>query len=41
MQSGKPSLALLKATRAGTYPFSCGIPGHREAGMVGTLIVEP
>jgi nitrite reductase (NO-forming) len=25
---------------AGTYEFYCSIPGHREAGMVGTLIVQ-
>lgn len=24
----------------GTYEFHCAIPGHREAGMVGTLTVE-
>ena len=24
----------------GTYEFYCAIPGHREAGMVGSLIVE-
>lgn len=24
----------------GTYTFFCTIPGHRPAGMVGTLIVE-
>lgn len=25
---------------AGTYKFICTVPGHKEAGMVGTLIVE-
>lgn len=25
---------------AGSYEFYCGIPGHREAGMVGTLTVQ-
>jgi plastocyanin len=25
---------------AGTYEFYCSIPGHKEAGMVGTLVVE-
>jgi uncharacterized cupredoxin-like copper-binding protein len=23
----------------GTYEFYCSIPGHRESGMVGTLVV--
>jgi uncharacterized cupredoxin-like copper-binding protein len=27
-------------TKAGTFDFSCLIPGHREAGMFGTIIVE-
>ncbi len=28
-------------TQAGTYTFYCGAYGHKNAGMVGTLIVEP
>lgn len=41
MPSGKEALALFKAPDApGTYEFYCGVPGHREAGMVGTLIIE-
>ena len=24
----------------GSYEYDCNIPGHREAGMVGTLVVE-
>ena len=27
-------------TEVGTYTIYCGLPGHREAGMVGTLIIE-
>jgi uncharacterized cupredoxin-like copper-binding protein len=25
---------------AGTYEFYCNVPGHKEAGMVGTLTVQ-
>ena len=28
------------ATRAGTYEIYCAVAGHRESGMVGTLVVE-
>ncbi len=28
------------AMAAGTYEFYCSIPGHREAGMKGTLVVQ-
>ncbi|OFX29312.1 MAG: hypothetical protein A2Z07_08965 [Armatimonadetes bacterium RBG_16_67_12] len=30
-----------RADRPGQYVFFCGIPGHREAGMTGKVIVAP
>jgi plastocyanin len=41
MPTGTPALALFTPTAPGTYTFYCRIPGHMEAGMKGTLIVEP
>jgi uncharacterized cupredoxin-like copper-binding protein len=29
-----------KFSKAGTFEFGCLIPGHREAGMHGTVVVE-
>jgi plastocyanin len=40
MPSNAPALALFTPTKPGTYTFYCRIPGHTEAGMAGTLIVE-
>ncbi len=31
----------LSATRPGTYEFYCSEPGHREAGMVGRIVITP
>lgn len=28
------------ADQSGTFEYVCSVPGHQEAGMVGTLIVE-
>lgn len=37
-QGGSKTLKL--TLKAGTYKFSCSIPGHRAAGMEGTLTVQ-
>jgi len=37
---GETSEGTLTDTAAGTYEFYCTVPGHKEAGMVGTLTVE-
>jgi plastocyanin len=37
---GGSSLVLFRPTEPGTYTFYCELPGHREEGMQGTLIVE-
>jgi uncharacterized cupredoxin-like copper-binding protein len=37
---GEPGEILWKFTKAGTFEFACLIPGHREAGMVGRVVVK-
>ena len=40
IEAGQQSTLEFKATQAGTYTFYCTIAGHKEAGMVGKLIVK-
>lgn len=37
---GKTSEILWRFSKAGTFEFACLIPGHREAGMHGTVTVK-
>ena len=36
----KSAEILWKFTNAGTFEYSCLIPGHREAGMIGQVLVK-
>lgn len=36
----KTSEIVWKFTKRGTFEYSCLIPGHREAGMIGTIVVK-
>ncbi len=38
---GTTSVVLFTPTQPGEYDFNCTIPGHKEAGMVGKIIVVP
>ena len=39
VQAGQSATIEFTATRPGTYEFLCAVPGHKDAGMVGTLTV--
>jgi uncharacterized cupredoxin-like copper-binding protein len=40
IEAGQESTLEFKATQAGTYTFYCTVAGHKEAGMMGKLIVK-
>jgi uncharacterized cupredoxin-like copper-binding protein len=41
VKSGARGEILWNFNRAGTFQFACLLPGHFEAGMVGTIVVTP
>jgi len=40
VQPGAKTEILWRFTKVGTFEFACLIPGHREAGMTGTVVVK-
>ncbi len=41
IQGGATTDTTFTPTAAGTYVFYCITPGHKEAGMTGTLVINP
>jgi nitrite reductase (NO-forming) len=37
---GQTATVELRGAREGTYTFFCSVPGHREKGMAGKLVVS-
>jgi uncharacterized cupredoxin-like copper-binding protein len=37
---GKSGEIVWRFTKPGTFEYGCLIPGHREAGMTGTIVVK-
>jgi nitrite reductase (NO-forming) len=40
-RAGETAAATFKVAQTGTYAVFCSVPGHKEAGMTGTLVVGP
>lgn len=41
MPANSQVTASFTAARPGIFDFYCGVPGHKQAGMVGKIIVDP
>lgn len=40
LKRGESGTLLMRAPRAGPIAFYCSVPGHREVGMEGVLVIE-
>jgi uncharacterized cupredoxin-like copper-binding protein len=40
LQAGQSGQIVWRFTNAGEFEYGCLIPGHREAGMIGTVVVK-
>ncbi|HYF54535.1 MAG TPA: plastocyanin/azurin family copper-binding protein [Salinarimonas sp.] len=40
LKPGASGVLTWQFTKPGTFEYACLIPGHREAGMVGTAVVN-
>lgn len=41
VNAGKTATLVWRFNRAGEFRYACLLPGHYEAGMVGTIVVKP
>jgi plastocyanin len=41
VEAGQKTTFEFTATKAGTFDFVCDVPGHKDAGMTGKIIVQP
>jgi uncharacterized cupredoxin-like copper-binding protein len=41
VEAGKTATLVWRFNRAGEFRYACLLPGHYEAGMVGTIVVKP
>jgi uncharacterized cupredoxin-like copper-binding protein len=41
VDAGKTATLVWRFNRAGEFRYACLLPGHYEAGMVGTIVVKP